>query len=54
MPVGIWFFLLAKAQYNFSFMNKISAPIQEICSSEALQSLCQQGDEICYKYNKIC
>ena len=26
MPVGYWFFLLASAQYNSSFMNKISMP----------------------------
>ena len=61
MPVRYWFFLLA-TQYNSSFMNKItlSSPAfrgktlmkVKLCKVYTLE--CQEVDEICFRYNKIC
>ena len=61
MPVRYWFFLLA-TQYNSSFMNKmmLSSPTfrgktlmkVKLCKVYTLE--CQQVDEICFRYNKIC
>ena len=53
-----FFFLLASAQCNSSFMNKISVPSpfffaeKHYDESETLLK-CQQGDEIRFRYNKI-
>ena len=60
MPVRYWFFLLASAQYNSSFM-KISVPSPvfrwktlwwkwNFCKVFTLE--CQQGDEICFGTKK--
>ena len=38
---GIDFFLLASAQYNFNFMNKISPPVKYF-SGKTLQNGCEQ------------
>ena len=58
---GIDFFLLASAQYNFSFINiSVPSPVfrgknttmkVKLCKMYMLE--CQQGDEICIRYNKF-
>ena len=52
---GIDFFLLASAQYNFNFMNKISPPVKYF-SGKTLQNGCKQRMSTrrdCSTYNKI-
>ena len=62
MPVGYWFFfLLASVQYYSSLLIKYRCPVQyfagntmmkeKLCKLYTLE--CQQGDEICFRYNKI-
>ena len=62
---GIDLFLLASTQYNSSFINKILVPSPVFRGNDNTMmkvklykvyanDKCQQGDEICFRYNKIC